>query len=46
MHIIAFARPLDCEILPRHRGTVRGKLSANLQPGTLKSILRQAGLKD
>ena len=26
--------------------TVPGKLSADLQPGTLKSILRQAGLKD
>ena len=28
------------------RVTVPGKLSADLQPGTLKSILRQAGLKD
>ena len=28
------------------RVTVSGKLSADLQPGTLKSILRQAGLKD
>ncbi len=28
------------------RVTVPGKLSADLQPGTLRSILRQAGLKD
>jgi hypothetical protein len=28
------------------RVTVPGKLSADLQPGTLKSILRQAGFKD
>jgi predicted RNA binding protein YcfA (HicA-like mRNA interferase family) len=28
------------------RVTVPGKLSADLQPGTLKSILRQAGMKD
>ena len=28
------------------RVTVPGKLSADLHPGTLKSILRQAGLKD
>jgi predicted RNA binding protein YcfA (HicA-like mRNA interferase family) len=28
------------------RVTVPGKLSSDLQPGTLKSILRQAGLKD
>ena len=28
------------------RVTVPGKLNADLQPGTLKSILRQAGLKD
>jgi predicted RNA binding protein YcfA (HicA-like mRNA interferase family) len=28
------------------RVTVPGKLSADLQAGTLKSILRQAGLKD
>jgi predicted RNA binding protein YcfA (HicA-like mRNA interferase family) len=28
------------------RVTAPGKLSADLQPGTLKSILRQAGLKD
>ena len=28
------------------RVTVPGKLSAELQPGTLKSILRQADLKD
>ena len=28
------------------RVTVPGKLSADLQPGALKSILRQAGLKD
>ncbi len=28
------------------RVTVPGKLSADLQPGTLKSILRQAALKD
>ncbi len=28
------------------RVTVPGKLSADLQPGTLKSILRQAGLED
>lgn len=30
----------------RGRVTVPGKLSADLQLGTLKSILRQAGLKD
>ncbi|RBP07085.1 putative RNA binding protein YcfA (HicA-like mRNA interferase family) [Roseiarcus fermentans] len=28
------------------RVTVPGKLSADLQPGTLKSILRQAGLEE
>ena len=28
------------------RVTVPGKLSADLQPGTLKSILRQAGRED
>jgi predicted RNA binding protein YcfA (HicA-like mRNA interferase family) len=28
------------------RVTVPGKLSADLHPGTLKSILREAGLKD
>jgi predicted RNA binding protein YcfA (HicA-like mRNA interferase family) len=28
------------------RVTVPGKLSADLRPGTLKSILQQAGLKD
>jgi predicted RNA binding protein YcfA (HicA-like mRNA interferase family) len=32
--------------IKRGRVTVPGKLSADLQPGTLKSILRQAGLKD
>ncbi len=28
------------------RVTVPGKVSSDLQPGTCKSILRQAGLKD
>jgi predicted RNA binding protein YcfA (HicA-like mRNA interferase family) len=32
--------------IKKGRVTVAGKLSADLQPGTLKSILRQAGLKD
>ena len=32
--------------IKKGRVTVPGKLSADLQPGTLKSILRQAGLKD
>jgi predicted RNA binding protein YcfA (HicA-like mRNA interferase family) len=32
--------------LGKGRVTVPGKLSADLQPGALKSILRQAGLKD
>jgi predicted RNA binding protein YcfA (HicA-like mRNA interferase family) len=30
----------------RGKVTVPGKLSADLQPGTLKSILRQAGLSE
>ncbi|MGA2045792.1 MAG: type II toxin-antitoxin system HicA family toxin [Roseiarcus sp.] len=30
----------------KSRVTVPGKLGADLQPGTLRSILRQAGLKD
>jgi predicted RNA binding protein YcfA (HicA-like mRNA interferase family) len=33
-------------MIKKGRVTVPGKLSADLQPGTLKSILRQAGLKD
>jgi predicted RNA binding protein YcfA (HicA-like mRNA interferase family) len=32
--------------IKKSRVTVPGKLSADLQPGTLKSILRQAGLED
>ncbi len=32
--------------IKKGRVTVPGKLSADLQPGTLKSILRQAGLED
>jgi predicted RNA binding protein YcfA (HicA-like mRNA interferase family) len=32
--------------MKKGRVTVPGKLSADLQPGTLKSILRQARLKD
>jgi len=32
--------------LKRGKVTVPGKLSADLQPGTLKSILRQAGLSE
>ena len=32
--------------IKKGRVTVPGKLSADLLPGTLKSILRQAGLKD
>jgi predicted RNA binding protein YcfA (HicA-like mRNA interferase family) len=32
--------------IKKGRVTVPGKPSADLQPGTLKSILRQAGLKD
>jgi predicted RNA binding protein YcfA (HicA-like mRNA interferase family) len=32
--------------IKKGRVTVPGKLSADLQPGTLKSILRQASLKD
>jgi predicted RNA binding protein YcfA (HicA-like mRNA interferase family) len=32
--------------IKKGRVTVPSKLSADLHPGTLKSILRQAGLKD
>lgn len=32
--------------IKKGRVTVPGKLSADLHPGVLKSILRQAGLKD
>ena len=32
--------------IKKGRVTVPGKLSADLQPGTLKRILRQADLKD
>jgi len=37
-----FCATVDCEALAERSFTVHGKFSADLQPATLKSILRQA----